>query len=248
MKKYLKKILKQAVKTLGYEVTPLKGPQQFQFQPRPEDQFKWIQDYGIHTILDVGAHTGESALQFHSIFPHAKIYSFEPIPECFRLLESRTQSIPNHFRFNFAIGDTNGTLDIQKSQYSPSSSLLKMGDLHKSAYPFSSEHSSEKVEIRTLDELQKEIEHEKLVLLKIDTQGYEKHVLLGATETLKNVDIIIVETSFEELYESQPRFPEIYQMLQEKGFEYKGSWDQFCSPKNGRPLQQDGIFIRVESN
>jgi hypothetical protein len=81
-------------------------------------------------------------------------------------------------------------------------------------------------------------------MLKIDTQGFEKNVLLGGTEMLKRVRLIIVETSFGELYKDQPRFPEIYRMLQERGFEYRGSWDQFHNPKDGAPIQQDGIFLR----
>jgi hypothetical protein len=51
--------------------------------PSTEDRFKWIQNMNIKTVVDVGAHHGESAMQFHELFPNARIYSFEPLPDCF---------------------------------------------------------------------------------------------------------------------------------------------------------------------
>jgi hypothetical protein len=83
------------------------------------------------------------------------------------------------------------------------------------------------------------------VLLKIDTQGFEENVLTGGERTLPQTKIIIVETSFGELYRGQPRFTEIYRWLEERGFEYRGSWGQLNNPKEGMPIQQDGIFIRI---
>lgn len=237
---------KKSLKKFGFELARLPGPEHYRFFPRPEDRYKWIQGMGIRTILDVGAHTGESALEFHGIFPEARIYSFEPLRQCFLEMQSRLQGQSFHRAFNFAIGDAPGKSTIHKSGYSPSSSLLSMGSAHKNAYPFSAEETSETIEVKTLDSMAPELPLEKEVLLKIDTQGYEKHVLLGARETIKRVKLIIVEASFEELYEGQPRFPEIYRLLSDLGFEYRGSWDQFNNPKDGRPLQQDGIFIKAE--
>jgi FkbM family methyltransferase len=241
----LKISIKKTFRRFGFDLRKLPGVEYYRFFPRPEDRHKWIQGMGIKTILDVGAHTGESALQFHEIFPQAMIYSFEPLHECFKLLESQLRGNPLHKCFNFAIGDAPGKSIIHRSGYSPSSSLLAMGEVHKRAYPFSAKGTSEPIEVRTLDGLAGDILLEREILLKIDTQGYEKHVLLGASDILKHVKLIILETSFAELYERQPRFPEIYQMLAERGFEYRGSWDQFHNPKDGLPIQQDGIFVNV---
>jgi Methyltransferase FkbM domain len=122
---------------------------------------------------------------------------------------------------------------------------LEMTDLHKKAYPFSANEKIEAIEIRTLDTVAPELKLASTVLLKIDTQGFEKNVLLGGERTLPQIKIIIVETSFAELYRGQPRFPEIYRWLEERGFEYRGSWDQFNNPRDGMPIQQDGIFIHI---
>jgi hypothetical protein len=119
-----------------------------------------------------------------------------------------------------------------------------MAELHKAAYPFSAGSSVDETPLETLDSVASRLALEPEILLKIDTQGYEKQVLAGAAQTLPRVKLIIVETSFAELYVGQARFPEIYALLAERGFEYRGAWDQFTSPKDGMPLQQDAIFVR----
>jgi FkbM family methyltransferase len=232
-------------KTMGYTINRIPGDEQYRFGPRPEDRYKWIQGMGIRTILDVGAHAGESVEQFAALFPEAMIYSFEPLRDCFRLLQAKIADRANHKAFNVALGDKPGRGEIHRSAFSPSSSLLEMTDLHKKAYPFSANGKIEPIEIRTLDTVAPELKLESTVLLKIDTQGFEKNVLLGGERTLPQIKIIIVETSFEELYRGQPRFPEIYHWLEERGLEYRGSWEQFNNPKDGMPIQQDGIFIRI---
>jgi len=63
-------------------------------------------------------------------------------------------------------------------------------------------------------------------------------------EVLSKAKILIVETSFEILYETQPLFDAIYDMLKQMQFSYKGNLDQLQSPIDGRVLQSDSIFVR----
>jgi FkbM family methyltransferase len=236
--------VRSVFKSMGYTINRIPGDEQYKFGPRPEDRYKWIQGMGIRTILDVGAHAGESAEQFAVLFPEAMIYSFEPLRDCFHLLQSKIADRANHRAFNVALGDKPGCGEIHRSAFSLSSSLLEMTDLHKKALPFSANAKTEAIEIRTLDSMTPELKLASSVLLKIDTQGFEKNVLLGGERTLPQIKIIIVELSFAELYRGQPLFPEINRWLEERGFEYRGSWgSQLNNPKDGMPLQQDGIFI-----
>jgi FkbM family methyltransferase len=216
----------------------------YAFEPRPEDKYRWLSAFGFRTVLDVGAHEGESARQFHRLFPDATVHSFEPLPEAFAKLEQSLSGVPRQHCHHLALGDRVGTAPIHRSSFSQSSSLLEMAELHKAAYPFSAGSSVDETPLETLDSVASRLALEPEILLKIDTQGYEKQVLAGAAQTLPRVKLIIVETSFAELYVGQARFPEIYALLAERGFEYRGAWDQFTSPKDGMPLQQDAIFVR----
>jgi len=241
---YLKTALRAALRSAGFTVNRIPPEDAYRFFPKPENRFLWLRELGIRTVLDVGAHTGESALQFREILPDAAIYSFEPLKDCFQELEKNLSGLSGCRAFNVAIGDQMGTGTIHRSAYSASSSLLPMADLHKSAYPFSAAESTEIISIETLDSVCSRLDLREEILIKIDTQGFEKNVLMGAIGILERTRLIIVETSFGELYRDQPRFPEIYRMLESLGFEYRGSWDQFLNPKDGIPIQQDGIFLR----
>ena len=81
-------------------------------------------------------------------------------------------------------------------------------------------------------------------LLKLDVQGFELPALAGAVQTLKSCKAIICETSFGELYQGQKLFNDVAGYLTERGFVYAGSAGQRNSPLNGRPLQQDAIFLK----
>ena len=54
------------------------------------------------SILDIGAHWGESALTFKKIYPENKIYSFEPHVDSFRKLRINCKNF-NIFPFNYGI-------------------------------------------------------------------------------------------------------------------------------------------------
>ena len=136
---------------------------------------------------------------------------------------------------------------MHRSDYSPSSSLLKMGQLHKEVFPFSAGEILETVDVNTLDNIAQELVLADNILLKIDVQGYEQKVIMGSRNILKRIKVIIIETSFHELYEGQPLFSEIYDILNRLDFVYSGSWGELKSPLDGAPLQQDSIFIRKSS-
>jgi FkbM family methyltransferase len=216
----------------------------YKLSPLEEDKFKWLQDMNINTVIDVGAHKGEFALQLYSILPKAQFYCLEPLHDIFLELQNNLKELPNFKLFNFAVGDRAGETEMYRSDFSPSSSLRKMATLHKETYPFSSGEQVEKVTVTTLDELTKELKIEDNLLLKIDVQGYEDRVIRGASNILACSKIIIIETSFCQLYEGQALFGDIYKMLDEQGFVYSGNWEETKSPSDGTPLQQDSIFIR----
>ncbi len=216
------------------------------FKPREKDKNLWLQQMNINSILDIGAAYGDSVNLFHSLFPKALIHSFEPLHASFMRLKALEKTVPGLKTFNFALGDKPAKMTMNRNDFSPSSSLLKMNALHKEVFPFTEGENEEEIEVKTLDSLSGEINLVSNVLMKIDVQGFEENVIRGAVETLKKVKVIIVELSFVELYSGQPMFEKIYGLLKESGFVYCGSWHQLLNPKDGRILQQNGIFINTK--
>jgi FkbM family methyltransferase len=208
---------------------------------------RWLIDMQIKTVIDVGANTGQFSQKILSFLPDVMIYSFEPIKSCYEELSRNLFFNGNVKLFNFALGDTDGEQTIYLNDFTPSSSLLEMDDLHKKAFAYTEKCTPEVIQVRRLDAMISEMVLQRPILLKIDVQGYEREVIRGGLETIKQVDVMIVETSFSELYKNQPLFHEIYGLLRAQGFVYKGNYEQLINPNNGEILQADSLFIRATS-
>lgn len=199
----------------------------------------------IDTIIDVGANEGQSTLTFRLAFPQSTIYAFEPLPECFAKLKDNLAEYSNVVLHNLALGDKSGEILFEQNEYSASSSALNMSEKHVENFPYTKNKKQVSVQTKTLDEVFVGKTDLGNVLMKIDVQGYEKHVILGGIQTLCNTQLLIVETSFETLYNGQPLFGEIYETVCALGFVYAGSFDQLNSPRTGKVLQQDAMFVRL---
>jgi hypothetical protein len=55
-------------------------------------------------------------------------------------------------------------------------------------------------------------------LIKLDTHGYEVPILCGATETLRNTNLLVIETYNFRIIESSLLFHEIIAYMRERGF------------------------------
>lgn len=204
----------------------------------------WFQAYQFDTVLDIGANVGGFAFTIRPLFPAAQIYSFEPLPDCYQQMLKHLQGTAKFSAFNVALGDQAGELEFRRSSHHPSSSFLVMADLHKTAFPTTAGYQTLSVRIERLDDFAAQLTLTPPLLVKIDVQGYEGHVLRGGANTIQHAQAIIVETSFQPLYQGQPLFPDIDGMLSGWGFTYLGAVDQFSDPRDGRPLQQDSLFVK----
>jgi len=204
----------------------------------------WFHDLGINTILDIGANTGQFAITMSLMLPDAKIYAFEPISDCFQELKKRMENFKNCTAINVGVGDINTECEFEYNAFSPSSSFLKMTNRHKEIFPFTAKSRTITLKLTTLDSLADNLTITEPLLIKIDVQGYEEKVLYGGEETIKRAKLVIVENSFETLYEGQPSFNDIYNILVSWGFTYFGNIGQLHSPSTGKILQEDSIFIK----
>jgi FkbM family methyltransferase len=204
----------------------------------------WFRDLRIATVLDIGANTGSFAVTIHALLPNAQIYSFEPLVDCFDKLQMRMKDAQRFTAFNVAIGAQVGELEFQRNNYLSSSSFLRMTTAHTDAYPFTRHSRSVMVKVERLDTIAEKLVITDPLLIKIDVQGYEDHVLRGGQETMRRAKLVIIETSFVTLYEGQPLFDDIYHDLVNLGFTYIGSLDRHIDSQTGQVLQVDSVFIK----
>jgi FkbM family methyltransferase len=204
----------------------------------------WLKALRIATILDIGSNVGHFAAAAHEVMPDAQIYAFEPLPDLFAELESRLSRITGAKAFNFALGDCSENITFERNLAHASSSFLKIGATHVAEFPFTADTASIRVRVERLDDVTEELVIREPLLVKIDVQGFEDRVLRGGERTIRRARVVVIETSFEVLYESQVLFADVHRVLEQWGFQYKGSLEQMTSPKDGRILQADSIFVR----
>jgi FkbM family methyltransferase len=208
---------------------------------------RWVREAGINTVIDVGANTGQFASAAHAVLPNARIYSFEPLTECYEELVRRFGRMEKYHAFNVALGSHEGETTFYRNEFTKSSSVLEMTDLHRQAYPWTTSTTPLTVELRTLDSFLQNLDLASRVLLKIDVQGFEDRVLRGSERVIQMIDYVLVETSFEPLYREQASFATVYEILTGFGLRYAGDMDQLRNPEDDRVLQSDALFVRQET-
>ena len=115
---------------------------------------------------------------------------------------------------------------------------------HLKSSPESEYVSKQNIKIKTLDSVFPNFYEEgDNIMLKIDTQGFEKNVILGGENVLSKIRIIQLEMSIVPLYENEILFIEMINFLDSKGFELFALENGFSDKKTGKLLQVDGIFI-----
>jgi FkbM family methyltransferase len=203
-----------------------------------------LKPMGIATILDIGANVGEFSKDMRTLFPSAQIYAFEPLADCFAVIGQKMQGDEKFQALNVALGEVAGDTVINRSSFHPSSSLLPMAQLHKDAYPKSKDSIEEKIQIMRLDDALAGKALATPLFIKMDVQGYEDKVINGGPHTLAQASVLQIETSFVQLYEGQPLFNDICQLVQGLGFSYAGETAQHYD-KQDHLIYQDSIFVRL---
>ena len=213
----LRQLIKKPLHLLGLDLV--------RYQPKYSlGPYAILETLNIRTVIDVGAHTGEFALMIKQLLPEASVISFEPLKQEFQELQQKLQGRPGFQIFNYALGDRDGTDTIWRNDFSQSSSLLRMTNLHREAFPHSGQETSEEITIRRLDDVLATVKTDREILLKLDVQGYEDKVLAGGQDLLTRARVLVIEVSFRKLYEGQPLFDDIYDNLRSKGFSYQGNF------------------------
>ncbi len=147
-------------------------------------------------VFDVGANVGKYSQLVARNIPHARLFSFEPNPGSFSSLE--THMSDKVTAINKGMSDKPGKLELFDYEEADGSS-------HASLYREvieeirSSRSSTTIVEMTTVDDFMAQWNIDKLALLKIDTEGHEREVLLGAHQAISTGKINVIHLEFNEM-------------------------------------------------
>jgi len=151
-------------------------------------------------VLDVGANIGYYAQTVHQVNPSLDIHAFEPHPRTFGVLQKNTASNPQIRCFPFGFGKEIGTptlFDHGGKDGTEHASLHQDALLH-AGY---GQEETQRVQIRldTIDHFLEAHGIDRVLFLKIDTEGHEYAVLQGAEHALQQGRIQWIQFEFNEM-------------------------------------------------
>src|SRR5712692_10887479 len=120
---------------------------------KPSDPFAVaeLQHPRPNTVLDIGANNGQFAEDIFRAFPGVTVYSFEPIPECYRELLLMREHEPTLHPIQLALSDHDGEVDFWLSRFRDSSSIQEMMPTHTDAWPHTTIEGKIRVPVARLD-------------------------------------------------------------------------------------------------
>jgi FkbM family methyltransferase len=231
--------LRGLARRMGYEVrqyTPLRS-----FAAARQ---ALLERRGVDVVLDVGANAGQYGTMLRKLGYGGRLVSLEPVAEAYAELERRAAADGAWEAVRVAASDADGEITLNVTEDSRSSSVLPRNERFADKAGWATQGSL-RVAARRLDGLVGELlrPHER-AYLKMDVQGYERHVLDGAGDALGRFEALELELSVRPLYEGQPQLSDMVPLLAERGFR-----PVFLEPilldDDGLLIELDGLFARV---
>lgn len=185
---------------------------------------KLVNKYNIKA--DGCIHCGAHHAQEHNEYVTAGIKKFvyiEPCATAFNVLKNKFSGHHHIHLFNVACGD----IECEQIMYTgsqnegQSNSLLKMKK-HLQIHPGITLPNTELVNVKRLDSLG--LANKGYQLLVMDCQGFEGRIIIGATETLNQVNYVYTEVNRDEVYEGCTKVDELDKLLHDFTRVETGSW------------------------
>ncbi len=190
--------------------------------------------------VDVGANMGSMTLPLAKMIPRGSVYAFEPTDTGYRRLTRNVALNPELAEritcVNAFLSDaTNANPDIVAY------SSWRVDRKAEGAHPIhgGSIGSADDVMSTTLDEFYAEHRLSRLDFIKIDTDGHEWHVLLGAARTIKTErPLVVFECGLSQLREEGTSLAEVHGFFNRLGY-------RLVESKSGREIDPENLESAV---
>jgi FkbM family methyltransferase len=207
----LKRLMHQGLQSVGWD---LRRVGNFR-EPTLAD---FLHCQAIDLVLDVGANEGQFAMALRSAGYAGEIVSFEPISLVFAKLAENAARDPHWTARRQALGDRVGCAQIEVTARTVYSSMKPQAALRRNSQdPDVAVTSTETIDITTLDQIFAEFAGRR-VFLKMDTQGFEQQILMGAARSLPEVTAVQLELPVVHYYEGVWPLTEAISFMERAGF------------------------------
>jgi FkbM family methyltransferase len=157
----------------------------------------WVVKAGIlresFVLIDVGVHGGENP-SWHRLGDYLIVHGFDPSEKAINQLRKRINRASNRYYHEIAAGNADEERTFFFNPANPTTSSMYSHGI--SRFQASPQEQLRWVTVRRLDTLFANGVIPKADFLKVDVEGFEKDVLLGARDLLTNVLGVEAETNF----------------------------------------------------
>lgn len=164
-------------------------------------------------IFDVGANIGDYTVELAHAFEsdNSTIFSFEPSGLTYAELVKKTEHLKNVIPNNFGFSDSKKTTHLHYDKPHSGLASLYKRDLNGVNIELD---KVENVNVITIDEFCASNKIKKINFIKIDVEGHEFDVLIGAKNMLINSNIDFIQFEFGEAnIDSRKYFKNFYDLL-----------------------------------
>jgi FkbM family methyltransferase len=156
-----------------------------------EDIFPLINLNRDSIVIDVGAYIGTYSIRFCKVAYKGKIVSIEPLYDNYLMLiyNVKLNNCKNLYPVNMGIWSEEGIKSIFYDSYGMSGATLNINLIDKQ-----SNFHKNMIKVTTLDKLANSLGLTKIDFIKIDVEGSEYEVLIGANKALDITKNILIET------------------------------------------------------
>lgn len=130
------------------------------------NEYKWDLPFEPKSVLDLGAHWGDSSIFYSLEYPHSKIIAVEPSSRVYQRLKKQVKQFSNILPVAAAFGPKKESVDFFISDNSLGNSLNRR----------SKSDVTEKVEVLTMSDFCNLAELSIFDLVKFDIEGGEKYI------------------------------------------------------------------------
>ena len=214
------KLIKKLLLKLGYFVhnryfIPIGTNLKLDFQDRLKGE--------VNCIFDVGANIGQTYKSYRDLWPGSYIYSFEPVESTFEMLKSNVGGDGKVCIEKLAFGAKEESKEIAVFD----GALSVLNTINPIEMNKCSEAKLVNINISTIDGYCKSKNIINIDLLKIDVEGWEVEVLMGATSMLKQkaIKAILLECGFQSVNKRNTNFSDLVLFLENYDYYFYSLYD-----------------------
>lgn len=249
LKKYLKRVLPKYLLNVRHAISRIRNEKLLRLREKRRRQLINLTNnfyvdvsrrfpmYLIEPVFDVGANIGQSVDEIVRQYGNIQVHAFEPVTSSYQILQSKHAKSRNVNLYQLAFGSFDGEVEVTANGTSTGNQIVHNDD---------APGQTERVRCEKIDTFCDQHNIKTIGLLKIDTEGYDFDVLLGAKRLIKDsmINIIKVELGFSPLNKKHVSVDRVRLFLANYGYQVFGVYDQVLE-FDGSPIlrRADLVFI-----